>query len=230
MLASQQEVSELKARAVAGSWGRWSAWSDCTQECRGTERRERHCDSPVPTYGGASCDGDQWEERTCYTEGCQPGTQLHKTPECQCYDMISGLIITGGSSSGSKVELYNPVSGSSCSLPDLPDERSGHHQCGDLLCSATSCLVRYNSQGALFKIYDFYFNRNGTTFSRTPITLPKSINDYMCWTLPRGGGELLLLLGRYQYNYERRFERQTTIVSSDGTSARSGWRTPYATW
>ena len=71
--------------------------------------------------------------------------------------ICSGLIITGGTSSGSKVELYNPVSGSSCSLPDLPDFRSGHHQCGDLLCSATSCLVRYNSQRALYKILDIIF-------------------------------------------------------------------------
>ena len=56
--------------------------------------------------------------------------------------MILGVIITGGSSTGKKVELYNPVTGSSCSLPDLPDERSGHYQCGDLICSDSSCLLR----------------------------------------------------------------------------------------
>ena len=84
LTAKDQEISELKARSVSGSWGAWSPWSDCSRECRGTERRQRDCDSPVPAYGGSSCPGDHSQERSCNTENCLPGINL-----CQSTNKIS---------------------------------------------------------------------------------------------------------------------------------------------
>ena len=43
------------------------------------------------------------------------------------------------------VELFNPVTGLTCSLPDLPDERRRHSMSGLSICGGrytmTSCLV-----------------------------------------------------------------------------------------
>ena len=59
--------------------------------------------------------------------------------------MISG---GGPASSLRKVELYNPITKTSCSLPDLPLHRYGHTSVGGVICgggvvgssTSTSCI------------------------------------------------------------------------------------------
>ena len=47
------------------------------------------------------------------------------------------VLITGGSSSGRTTEIYNPLTKTSCSLPQLPEARNHHTQDGDLACGGT---------------------------------------------------------------------------------------------
>ena len=56
------------------------------------------------------------------------------------------VLITGGYSSGSlkSAEIYNPITKTSCSLPELPEARRRHTQDGGLACGGyphqTSCV------------------------------------------------------------------------------------------
>ena len=52
------------------------------------------------------------------------------------YVLVLGLLVTGGSTEA--VELYNPVSKTSCALPALPEVRSLHSQDGPLLCGGNA--------------------------------------------------------------------------------------------
>merc|ERR1712018_57775 len=108
----------ISLRPVDGSWGSWTDWTSCSQSCGGgTEMRGRLCDSPAPAYGGADCQGDGWEQRECNTRPCP----------------VPGFLITGGSSSRKKAELYNPASGNSCPVQDLQENRRRHSSCGGLV-------------------------------------------------------------------------------------------------
>ena len=50
--------------------------------------------------------------------------------------IIIGILITGGYKTqlNSTAEIYFPSTNTGCSLPDLPEVRSGHTQDGDLAC------------------------------------------------------------------------------------------------
>ena len=51
---------------VDGNWSVWSRWSDCSVPCgTGTQRRSRTCTDPVPSNGGATCEGPGHESRSC---------------------------------------------------------------------------------------------------------------------------------------------------------------------
>ena len=55
---------------VAGKWGDWSAWSECSSTCGpGTKVRSRECDSPAPAYGG-ECTGTGQETAQCVIRDC----------------------------------------------------------------------------------------------------------------------------------------------------------------
>ena len=62
--------------------------------------------------------------------------------------VISVILITGGwnketgGSPLSSVEIYNPATNASCSLPSLPEERHYHSQDGGLACGGKN---RYNT-------------------------------------------------------------------------------------
>ena len=62
---------------------------------------------------------------------------------------VSAVLITGGSGSSSttlrSAEIYNPLTKTSCSLPQLPENRYGHTQDGELACGGgadpgTTCV------------------------------------------------------------------------------------------
>ena len=59
--------------SVDGNWGEWSDYSACPVTCGGgLQDRSRQCDSPLPQYGGAYCEGIGEEIRVCGPESC-PG-------------------------------------------------------------------------------------------------------------------------------------------------------------
>ena len=48
-----------------------------------------------------------------------------------------GLLISGGGGAREKVELYDTESGSSCVLPNLPEQRSLHTMNKNLICGGS---------------------------------------------------------------------------------------------
>ena len=56
---------------VDGGWSDYGEWSACTEECGGGEQtRERKCNNPAPENGGADCEGESVEARSCNEDGC----------------------------------------------------------------------------------------------------------------------------------------------------------------
>uniref|UniRef100_A0ABM0M4D4 Hemicentin-1-like n=1 Tax=Saccoglossus kowalevskii TaxID=10224 RepID=A0ABM0M4D4_SACKO len=56
---------------VNGQYGRWSEWSECSKSCgRGFKSRDRHCNDPVPQYGGKACTGKSHEQVPCNIKPC----------------------------------------------------------------------------------------------------------------------------------------------------------------
>ena len=71
---------------VDGQWGRFGSWSTCSQTCGGGIRtRQRSCDNPPPSNGGADCTGNAIRERECNTNAC-PGENARKT--CMIFDKL----------------------------------------------------------------------------------------------------------------------------------------------
>ena len=109
--------------------------------------------------------------------------------------------------SWTKVEIFNPVSRHTCPLPDLPGMGMGRHsQCGNVLCKYKSCL-KMNSTGS---------------FSPASVSLQQERMAHLCWSLPGGGGEVMLLGGRWS-------STTTEIVSADGSSTKPSWDLKYKT-
>ena len=57
-------------------------------------------------------------------------------PPIKIFVLVLGLLVTGGGTEA--VELYNPVSKTSCALTALPEVRSLHSQDGPLLCGGNA--------------------------------------------------------------------------------------------
>jgi hypothetical protein len=57
----------LSLISVHGHWSAWQEWSDCVMvQCGMANRtRSRSCDSPSPTHGGAGCQGNDEEIKSC---------------------------------------------------------------------------------------------------------------------------------------------------------------------
>uniref|UniRef100_A0A4W4HMF9 SCO-spondin n=1 Tax=Electrophorus electricus TaxID=8005 RepID=A0A4W4HMF9_ELEEL len=50
---------------VHGSWGLWSAWSEC-DACAGVSLRKRECNSPPARFGGLPCHSERLQSRGCH--------------------------------------------------------------------------------------------------------------------------------------------------------------------
>ena len=54
-------------------FGEWTGFGPCSVTCGvGVQTRERKCDNPAPQYGGANCEGEAKEEKSCNEKPC-PG-------------------------------------------------------------------------------------------------------------------------------------------------------------
>ena len=133
-----------------------------------------------------------------FSSNCSPGLQIIP---------FQGFIITGGGNSAAvKSEVFNPLSGRSCPLPDLPEVTYGHSHCGNLLCQYKSCL-KMNPTGS---------------FSPSPVSLLQRREYPLCWSIPGAGSEVMLLGGDHS-------PTTTEIVSADGSSTKPSWDLKYKT-
>jgi len=67
-LAKETRACYLKAcpDRVDGEWTEWTSWSDCSVSCgTGEKRRDRTCSNPLPSGGGATCEGTGHETVVC---------------------------------------------------------------------------------------------------------------------------------------------------------------------
>ena len=127
--------------------------------------------------------------------------------------LVPGLIITGGDRRdevGVSVEVFNPHTGHSCRLADLPGEvRFRHTLCGQMICggweSRRSCLKLNPLTGA---------------FSPTSVSLVEERYSHLCWEIEGEGGPTLLI-GGYS-------SRSTELLSSDGSSSNPSFSLPFS--
>ena len=121
----------------------------------------------------------------------------------------SGILTVGGSNSNGHLrtaEVFNPKSGQSCKIGEIPVATNRLSMCGTLVCggekSRKSC-ARFDGLG---------------TFTTLSVTLTESRQNHLCWELP--SKEVLLFGGD--------FGRSTTErVSADGTSSMADFNLPY---
>ena len=129
------------------------------------------------------------------------------------------MIIAGGWHSPSatvSVEVFNPYTNHSCSLPDLPGE--GRHwivQCGRLICGGLSSSSE--SERSCLKL-----NPLTGVFTPTSVTLVEERLGHLCWDF-EGEGGLNLLLGGI------RSPRSTEMVTSYGLSSSANFSLQYDT-
>ena len=56
---------------VDGGWSDYGEWSECSADCgEGVQTRSRSCNNPTPANGGAECEGEETETRSCNKGAC----------------------------------------------------------------------------------------------------------------------------------------------------------------
>jgi len=83
---------------VDGQWGTFGSWSSCSVTCGGggVRTRERSCDSPSPSGGGADCIGNSTNQEDCNTDNC-PGENtcvLHAIQKLELQWMKCWYVLT----------------------------------------------------------------------------------------------------------------------------------------
>jgi len=59
---------------VNGEWAPWNLVGSCSKSCgSGYQERQRTCDAPPPSNGGAPCTGPDWDQVVCNTQPCPGG-------------------------------------------------------------------------------------------------------------------------------------------------------------
>ena len=149
-------------------------------------------------------------------------------------------MITGGFTTNSvrtsSAEVFNPDTGVTCSVEDLPIARDQSSLCHGLVCGG------YNDHGdwGEYKTYICRFIRNSKlnfiflyfslqkctkfengAFSNTALTLAEQRFAHVCWELENG--EVLLMGGLFNT------KTSTERVSADGSSATADFPLAYNT-
>ena len=100
------------------------------------------------------------------------------------------------------MEVYNPGSQHSCSLPDLPDLRHDHSLCGGLLCggqqSGRSCLS---------------WETHHHIFTTAEVTLLQERKGHLCWAEDSQG---VRLMGGNESSNTTEYVRAGGAVSTAG--------------
>ncbi|XP_056325580.1 A disintegrin and metalloproteinase with thrombospondin motifs 14 isoform X1 [Danio aesculapii] len=66
-----------------GGWSSWGKLSSCSRSCGGGVRsRTRHCNNPVPAYGGRECPGSAFDYQLCNTEECPGPYEDFRAQQC----------------------------------------------------------------------------------------------------------------------------------------------------
>ena len=128
-----------------------------------------------------------------------------------------GVIVTGGRPGvllGVSVEVFNPHTNHSCSLPDLPGGmRDSHSQCGGIICGGEDS----STQQSCLKL-----NPLTGAFTPTSVRLVESRYAHLCWDVEGEGGPSLLI-GGWLSPYS------TELVNSDGSSSSASFTLQYDT-
>ncbi|XP_055010162.1 A disintegrin and metalloproteinase with thrombospondin motifs 6 [Boleophthalmus pectinirostris] len=76
-------------QSVAGGWGPWSMWGECSRTCGGgVSSSMRHCDSPAPSGGGKYCLGERKRYRSCNIDACPVGSRDFREKQCADFDSM----------------------------------------------------------------------------------------------------------------------------------------------
>jgi len=156
--------------------------------------------------------------------GCDRYTEVTSQVDCRavanlgsvtlpasCGGSTEGILTVGGyrGSQLSTAEIFNPISGRSCKIGDLPVATNGLSLCGNLACggwgSRKSCSL---------------FDGAGT-FTALSVTLREERVYHLCWQLQ--SGEVLLLGGGSTTGSVSTTER----LSADGSSSTADFNLPY---
>ncbi|XP_053778769.1 A disintegrin and metalloproteinase with thrombospondin motifs 14 isoform X3 [Desmodus rotundus] len=66
-----------------GGWSSWTNFGSCSRSCGGGVRsRSRHCDNPLPAYGGRPCSGPMFQYRVCNSEECPGPYEDFRAQQC----------------------------------------------------------------------------------------------------------------------------------------------------
>ena len=124
---------------------------------------------------------------------------------------VGGVTGYGGVDGGSvsTVEIFNPRSGRSCKIGDLPYATHALTLCGRLACGGYIDPSKSCS----------WFDAGSLTFSALPVTLIESRVQHLCWQL--GSGDVLLLGGWYSGSTTER-------LTADGLSSTADFNLPYS--
>ncbi|XP_063218509.1 A disintegrin and metalloproteinase with thrombospondin motifs 7-like [Bacillus rossius redtenbacheri] len=86
-LEQKCEVIGDRPAPIHGGWGDWGPWSWCSRSCgAGVSVSERHCDHPVPAFGGRFCVGQRRRYKTCNTQKCPEGSPSFRSVQCSAHD------------------------------------------------------------------------------------------------------------------------------------------------
>ncbi|XP_061184990.1 SCO-spondin-like [Saccostrea echinata] len=68
---TQTQTCNSQGCAVNGNWGKWGAWTSCSNPCgTGKQTRKRLCNNPAAKNGGKDCVGVDTDGRYCNTQAC----------------------------------------------------------------------------------------------------------------------------------------------------------------
>ena len=84
-------------------------------------------------------------------------------PELDNFYVVSVVLITGGYNGASlkSADIFNPVTNTSCSLPQLPEARHLHSQDGGLVCGGYKCVKWSPASGTWTQSHTLRQKRGG---------------------------------------------------------------------
>ena len=121
--------------------------------------------------------------------------------------LLAGILTVGGfyGSRKSTAEIFNPRSGRSCKIGDIPVATDTLSFCGNLACGGEKSMRSCS-------------RFDGRAFQTTPVTLKQRRRAHSCWPLQSGQ---VLLLGGFDY------PTTTERLSADGSSSTLDFDLPY---